>query len=382
MRLCQTQLRAFGRSLAAASLFSGVMAALWLVAAVAGARAISLHLAHQDTVEELPLVAVLAIALAGASLVQAARNTLLNRRAAWLDHSLSECVVAHELWRASDNRQLDRSLGAVAAIARFAGSPAAIALVEAPWAMAGLGGLWLIDIDLAAMANGSALVLLVMALTGSRITRQARQFDAGLAARHGGYDAIRAASLAPDASLERACDVASRWEATQRALVAWTYAGAQARVRRQLFARMVLTGSACGMGWIASKVHAQGGVGLSELIASLAAGLMAQGALSRAAVDARSAAYARAALRHLATLRVASSRQVETWRPAPASPDLRAPIAAAWLAAAASVAGLGGAATYWNLPVLEMTHGLFAAQPAARASLLTLPPQHLQSPSS
>ena len=361
MRLCQPHLRALGRSLLAASLLSGAMAALWLVAAAAGARLTGLHLDHQDHTADVPLMAVIAIAMGGASLVQLARNTLLNRRTSWIDHSLSEFVLAHELWRACDRRQLDRSLGAVAAIARFAGSPAALALVETPWAMLVLGGLWMVNIDLAAIASGSALVLLLLALTGSRITQLARQFDTGYSAHNSGHDCIRAGGLEPDASLEQACDVANRWEITQRALVAWTYAGAQARARRQLAARLIVMSSACAIGWIAAVEHEHGKLGLDELMCTVTAAVLAQVVLLRATVDADRTGHARAALRHLAKLYIPRTRYGDTRLPALARPDLRAPIAAAWLAAAASLVGLASVATYWNLPVFDIAHGLFAS---------------------
>ena len=143
------------------------------------------------------------------------------------------------------------------------------------------------------------------------------------------------------------------------------------------------------MAWIAADIFASGLLGLGDLVATCAAALLAQGVLARATVDADRTGYARAALRHLATLRIPRTRHNATQRPAMASPDLRAPMAAAWLAAAASLTGLVGASSYWNLPELEMTRGLFANHqnapintspaPFAGAAHLRLPPRKEQS---
>ena len=236
-----------------------------------------------------------------------------------------------------------------------------------------LGGLWMVNIDLAAIASGSALVLLLLALTGSRITQLARQFDTGYSAHKSGHDCIRAGGLEPDASLEQACDVANRWEITQRALVAWTYAIAQARVRRQLAARLIVMSSACAMGWIAADAHAHGQLRIDELMFTVTAAVLAQAVLLRVTVDADRAGHARAALRHLATLHIPRTRQGGTRLPALAGPDLRAPIAAAWLAAAASLVGLASVATYWNLPVLDIAHGLFASHQTLPANKPPVP---------
>ena len=365
MRLCQPYLRALGRGLVAIGLLSGVVMALWLVAALVLAQIVDSTLAGNSLSDQAPQLTILAIAAGGAALLGLARTTLLNRRAGWVHHGLSELVLAHELWRGADIHQRDRSLAAAAVVGRFVASPSGRALTEAPWAMAILGGLWLVDLDLAAVANAGALVLGALALAGSRVTPRANQFHLPISAAHASHEALCAGRLPTDASLDQACAVAGHWEATQRGLIATTYAAAQSAARRRLVVLPVLIASIAAMAWLAQETIAHGGKRPGGVLAVCLGALLAQLVVARWALDARHTGMARAAVRHLVMLRIPRTRQSVTRLPAVVAPDLRAPLLGAWLMAATSIAGVAVTIDHWHVPLPAMSHNPFAARAAA-----------------
>ena len=110
MRLCQPFFRALARSFGVAVLLGGPVVGLWLVAAAALADLIDARLGGVPLLRLLQPLSILSIAALGAMAVQHARDTLLQRRRVWLEHTLGEVVLAHELWLGSDSRHRTRSL--------------------------------------------------------------------------------------------------------------------------------------------------------------------------------------------------------------------------------------------------------------------------------
>ena len=370
MRLCQPYFRALARSFAAVWLLAGVTALMWIIAAVALARLIDAQLAREPQSALLPLLTVGSIACAGALGLQHARGTLLQRRRIWLEHGLGEVVLAHELWLGSETRHRTRSLAAVKAIADFTGSRAATALTEAPWAMAIAGGLWSVQMDIAAVLSVAMVLMLALALPNCRLTRTARQFDALLMAETAGQDIIRVAGLETNASLENARRVASQWEATQRGRVSGSYGAAQAHSRRALSVIAIKLFALVGIAGIAAAPSSGGRLSAGGLVAAGLVAMAVLQSLARWVEDAEVCAAARAAQRQLATLRVARSRSGAA-RSAPlAPPDLRAPIAAGLFVTAATAAGLAGAVVHWHLPVMSIMRDVSVfASPLSHAAV-------------
>ena len=363
MRLCQPYLSALARSFFAVWLLSGVIISSWLVAAIAAAQIIDARLALAPTASLLPLATIITIAIAGALVVHMARGTLLNRRRIWLAHGLGEAVLAHETWLNSDTKQRTRSLAAVETIAQFTGSPAATALSETPWAVLVICGLWAIDINIASVATMALVVMLTFALSGCRMSRGARQFDTAHAAQTLGHDIMRDGCGDANASLDHARRVAGRWENTQRAHMAASYAQTQAHERRRI---LVVALNAVTLGALIAVACAStdGAVTLGTLVASCAVASGALYVVSCWAAEAFVCASARAAKRQLGTLRVARTRGGEARLPSIARPDLRAPIAAGVFATAATAAALAGAAIHWQLPVSKLIGVTVAAIPS------------------
>ncbi len=380
MRLCQPYLSALARSFFAVWLLSGVIVMSWLAAAVALAQLIDAKLAVTPTATLIPLVAIISIAISGALVVQLARTTLLNRRRIWLAHGMGEAVLAHETWLNSETRHRTRSLAAVDTIAYFTGSRAATALAEAPWAILLICSLWSININIAAIAGISLVVLATLALSGSRLSRAARQFDTAFMAHAMGHDIMRQASGNANASLDHARRLAAAWENTQRALMASSYMQSQTRSRRVTLAVSINLLTLGAMTTVATSAD-----DMTTSAGTLAATcLVAMGALSivsRWAVDAFVCARARAAVRQLGTLRVARTRGGEARLPIIARPDLRAPMAAGVLATAATIAALAGAAVHWQLPMSKLV-GMTTAQlnpsAAVHASAASQPRHELE----
>ena len=353
MRLCQPFLSALKRSFATATLLSGAAIGLWLLAGTALARFIDGQLAHQALDAQLPVLAVAAIAIISAALLHATRATVLNRRRIWLDHGLGERVLAHELWLASEPRQQDRSLAAVACIAGFTGSRAALATVELPWSLILLAAVWQFDTAMAIAATSAAGMLTIVTLSASRKTRAARGFDVPARAYRSGHDAVRTARLASDASLDHACTVAERWEVSQRGRIASQYAFAQAAARRHALAATVVAIAAAAVLVAALSTSATGvTLGGRALVAVVAVAALLP--LWRLAIDAASLGRARAARDQLLTLRVTKSHQRH---PVTEKLDLRAPIGFGLTTALAATAAMFWIIVTWQVPIFTAVLG-------------------------
>lgn len=368
MRLCQPFFRALARSFGVAVLLGGPVVGLWLVAAAALADLIDARLGGVPLLRLLQPLSILSIAALGAMAVQHARDTLLQRRRVWLEHTLGEVVLAHELWLGSDSRHRTRSLAAVTSVARFMAGPATT-LAEAPWAMAIIGGLWAVQVDIAAVASGSMLLVLAFALAGSRIKRSARQYDSAASADAAGQHVIHSAPLDCSLSMEQARGIAARWEETQRGRMAAAYAEGQARARRSSGAAVMKLLALMAFAAVIASDFADSTLSVGALIATALVAIAALHSLCRWVVDAGTVASARAAHRQLITLRIARARGGDAQRPAIAAPDLRAPLVAGFLATAATVAALAALTVYWQLPISSIMRGTQAdAAPTAPAA--------------
>ena len=387
MRLCQPFFRALARSFTAVWLLSGVMAALALAGAAAMAGLIDAQIAHQTLSTQTPLLAVILIAGLGGAVLSLARATLLNRRRVWIEHRMAEYVLAHELWLASDARQRDRSLAAVATIGRFIGAPCAVAIAEAPWSLAILAGCGWFDRSISMAAGVAVAVLMLLTLWGSRVTRAARGFDAAGLAVHAGLDVIAAADLNTGASLDRAHAVAERWETSQRAYATACYTHGQSRARRHIVAGTVIGFAGFAVVAMTLAPDATRTLSVGGLAAVAAITCASLWPFLRLAIDAAHVAQARAARQQLLSLRVARTREGDARSMAIAAPDLRAPLTAGMLATAAAAASLLGAATYWQLPVLaswtsaavatDARNIVGAHTPRAATAAATVPYDHI-----
>lgn len=349
MRLCQSSFRALTRSFIAVGLMSGVLALFALAAAWMLAQLIDANLAGAPLAASAPQAIILAIAVLATLFGKTVRDTMLNRRSIWLAHGLGSAVVAHEIWRGSDARHRTRSLSAVDAIAKFVGSPAAQVLTAAPWAIALIAALWLIHVDVAAVASAILVFEVVFVLVGVRITRGARQFDADDQAWTTGQDAI-ATGRAENVSMDRARLVAERWEAAHALRFGSTYRDLQRRSRREalLAALDLLTAVAL---LLAATYGTSNGLSVGSLAAVAVVAFGSLRIMSRVALEAPVYARARAARRQLVTLRVAKTRQGAACIPTIAAPRMRGPIAAALLTTAAAAAAIAAIAVVWQLPI-------------------------------
>lgn len=351
MRLCQPYFRALARSFAAGCVISGVMAGLWIIALYALARLIDAQLAHAALSELTPLLAVPAIAMTGALVLQHARDTLLQRRRIWLEHALGEAILAHELWRGSEQRQLTRSMAAVEAVATFIGGRSIPALTEAPWALAIAGALWSVNEDIAAVVGVAALLLLALAFGASRIAPAAHQFDISLAARMAGGDIIGLAALDSNASLAQARTIAGRWETSQRVRVGNCYTEAQAASRRATLVALIRLTALGAIVLVACAEASRGGASAGSCVSTGLVAAAVLRSLSHWSTNAGEFSIARAAARHLSILKLARPRNGETKRLPITVPDLRAPLAAGLFATVATAAGLAGVIAHWHLPM-------------------------------
>jgi ABC-type protease/lipase transport system fused ATPase/permease subunit len=248
MRFCQPYLAALRRSLIGTSLIGGIQAALWLAGSLILATLIDVRLNGQPFGQALPWAIALVITTSGAVLLSLTRLTLLNRRRVWIDHALGERVVEYEVMVASDGRQRARSLAAVAVLGRFAGSTAARALADTPWALLAIGAVWFVDMDLAVIASAAALVLILLTIASVYVSPRAHKFDDSAAARTEGDDVVRAALVDLDAVHAQARLTARGWEATQGAHLATLYNTAQASGRRRIGAGLIMGCAAAMMG--------------------------------------------------------------------------------------------------------------------------------------
>ena len=363
MPLCQPYFRALQRSFAAAWLLSGLMAALWLVAAYAFAQIFDAHLARQPLVSLLPLGTVLAIAVTGACMLQQAISTIFNRRQIWLEHGLGERVLAHELWAATDPRQRDRKLAAVMATGAFVGSRLAMALAHAPWALLIVACLWFVQFELAALASASSLLLIVIAVIGSRISKTARKFDGPFAAIAAGQNIVHRSGINHASSMEYAQTVAAHWEETQRSRVTMHYSAAQVLARRSLCAVLLVATFAIVLGALALEVPLTSTFTPGALFVTCGALVMTQVILAHWAINAPVLGAARAARRELMSLRVSHPRERHSRLAAVPGPDLRTPIATGLLATAAAAAALFGAVSFWQLPLVNLARDKLTAAP-------------------
>lgn len=116
-----------------------------------------------ETLLFLTIAAIFALLMLGA--LDAIRARLMTRIAAKFDHQLSERAFACDL-RGGGGRQI-RDLDAIRG---FIGSPAAIALMDAPWAPVFIAFIYLMHPALGHLALGGALSLFALALVNDRAT--------------------------------------------------------------------------------------------------------------------------------------------------------------------------------------------------------------------
>ncbi len=371
MRLCQPYLYVLNRSLRAAAVTSAVLAAMTLAAGIALQHLIDLRLGGATAAELVPWGAMLAISAATGGVLALARTTVLNRRQAWLEHELGPIVIEHELHVATDPQQRARSIAAVATLGVLLSGQAARALGDLPWALAGLAGLWMVEPDLAAIASTSALLLVLMAGFGARLTPQAYAFDGAFEAIAAGQDIVLRAGIDRHASLQHACETAQRWEAAQRGRITGLYRNAQAQSRRIMMTAGIVSATALAIATMIVTAPAIGGFTPGQLAATVSGIAIILAVLSRLAIAAPDIAAARAARRHLLLLRAARGTDTSVLSRRPSRPDLRAPIVASLLATAAAVAGLGLVAVQWHLlpPAVEAAmHAAIAAGPLHQPS--------------
>jgi len=327
---------------------SGVVVLFALAAAVMLGQLIDARLSGASPAASVPQAIILAVAVLGALLCKAVRDTMLNRRRVWLAHGLGGAVVAHEVWRGSDARHRTRSLSAVDTIAAFVGSSAAQALTVAPWTMALIAALWLVHADVAAVASIVLLLQMTLALLGTRMTRGARQFDAGDQAWATGQDVVAAVG-ADSVCMDRARIVAERWEAAHALRFGSTYRDLQRQSRREVLLTALDLSAAVAI-VLAAIYGAAPGLSPGSLVAVCVVALGALRVMSRVVLQAPVYARARAARRQLITLRVAKSRQGAACLPEIAAPRMRGPIAAGVLTTAAAAAAIVATAMAWQLP--------------------------------
>jgi ABC-type protease/lipase transport system fused ATPase/permease subunit len=350
MRLCQPYLAALRRTLIGTSLIGCIQAGLWLVASLILATLIDLRLAGQPLAHVLPWAIAICIAASGAVLLSLTRLTLLNRRRVWIDHALGEKVVEYEVWVAADGRQRARSLAAVAVLGRYAGSTAARALADTPWALMAIGAVWFVDMDLAVVASAGALVLIIMTIASVYVSPRAHTFDHSAAAHTEGDAVVRGSPINPDAVPEQARAAARNWEATQGAHLATLYSTAQASGRRRIGAGMVLGCAAAMMGALLLERPVSDGHTVGNVVAMACLIMAALAVLARGAIGAPLTAQARAARTHLLLLRHGRNRPAPAPVLRPVGPDIRLPLAASFTLTAATLAALVATQMHWNLP--------------------------------
>jgi ABC-type protease/lipase transport system fused ATPase/permease subunit len=371
MRLCQPYLAALRRSLIGTSVIGCIQAALWLGASLILATLIDLRLNGQPFGLALPWAIALVIAASGAVLLSLTRLTLLNRRRVWIDHALGEKVVEYEVWVASDGRQRARSLAAVAVLGRFAGSTAARAAADTPWALLAIGAVWFVDMDLAVIASAAALVLTIMTIASICVSPRAHTFDHSAAAHTDGDAVVRATPLNPDALPDQARAAARGWETTQGAHLAIVYNTAQASGRRRLGAGLILGCAGAMMGGLLLERPMNDGHTVGSVVAMSCLIMAALAVLARGAIGAPLTAQARAARTHLLMLRQGRGRTASVQMLRPAGPDLRLPLAASFTLTAATAAALIATQMYWNLPPPVL--GMLPAPPAATKTTQAAP---------
>ncbi len=351
MRFCQPYLASLRRSLIGTSLIGGIQAALWLVGSLMLATLIDVRLNGQSFNQALPSAMALVITTSGAVLLSLTRMTLLNRRRVWIDHALGERVVEYEVMVASDARQRARSLAAVAVLGRFAGSSAARALADSPWALLAIAATWFVDLDLAVVASVAALVLIILTIASVYVSPRAHKFDDSATARTEGDDVVRAALADRDAEHAQARLTARGWEATQGAHLATLYDTAQASGRRRIGAGLIMGCAAVMMGALLLERPMIDGQTVGSVVAMSCLIMAALAVLARGAVGAPLTAQARAARTHLLLLRLGRGRTASAAALRPIGPDLRLPLAASFGLTAATVAALVAMQLHWNLPL-------------------------------